>query len=75
MVLPNMKASEWLVPLVAGVWNREESKSASKSAARRWISNGSVKVNGESVSLDELINFPVFSIIVFPKSNRRVTLL
>lgn len=73
--IPMMKASEWLVPLVAGIWNHEESKPASKSAARRWIANGSVKINGESVTLDEIVDFPIFSIVVFPKSIRKVTLL
>ena len=46
----------------------------SNSELKRWIQNKAFVINGESVEWDEPINFPLFSVILFPK-NQRVTLL
>ena len=45
----------------------------SNSELRRWIANGSVLVNSERVTWDELVNFPVFSLVFFPASGKRKT--
>lgn len=38
--------------------------------------NGALIVNGERVSWDEPMDFPVFSMVLFPNStNRRLTLI
>lgn len=43
---------------------------------RRHIEQGGVLFNHEKVSVNEEIDFPVFSLIFFPKSDkRRVTLV
>lgn len=47
---------------------------ASNSELRRWVQNKVLLINGESVSWDEPIDFPIFSVVLFPKS-ARVTLL
>lgn len=47
---------------------------ATASELKRWIQNKALLINGEHVSWDEPIDFPVFSVVLFPK-NKRVTLL
>lgn len=46
---------------------------ASNSELRRWLQNGAVVINHEKVKVDEEIDFPIFSVYLFPKN--RVTLL
>ena len=46
---------------------------ASNSELRRWIQNKAFLINGESVDVNEKIDFPVFSVVLFPK--KPVTLL
>jgi tyrosyl-tRNA synthetase len=48
---------------------------ASKSEIRRWFENGSVEVNGKRVKANDLLEFPVKSIVLHPKSKRRTTLI
>lgn len=51
-------------------------KILSNSELRRVIQQNGVLINGESVRVDELVDFPVFSLVFFPKSsNRRTTLV
>lgn len=47
---------------------------ATNSELKRWCQNQAFIINGEAVSWDEPIDFPVFSVVLFPKS-RRITLL
>lgn len=44
---------------------------ASNSELRRWMASGSVLINGERVQWDEEVDYPVFSIVFFPKSEAR----
>ncbi len=46
---------------------------ASSSDLRRWIQNGALVINGEKVNINEELDFPVFSVVLFPKNP--VTLL
>jgi 16S rRNA U516 pseudouridylate synthase RsuA-like enzyme len=46
---------------------------ASKSEVARWIRAGAVQVNGEALDERETVDFPVFSMVLFPKG-KRVTL-
>lgn len=45
----------------------------SNSELKRWIQNNAFILNGETVKWDEPIDFPVFSVVLFPK--HPVTLL
>lgn len=45
----------------------------SNSELRRWILKGSILVNSERVTYDEPMDFPVFSLVFFPKSKDRKT--
>ena len=41
---------------------------ASTSELRRWIQNKALLINGEPVEINEEIDFPVFSVVLFPKN-------
>lgn len=57
-----------------GVFSREgKVQRASRSEVRRWIEGGAVRCNGLPLNINEPINFPVFSLVLFPKG-LRVTL-
>ena len=54
-----------------GVFSREGSvKVASKSEVRRWLAGSAVQVNGERLDESETVDFPVFSLVLFPKGKR-----
>ena len=46
---------------------------ASNGELKRWIINGALRINGERVKLDEVLDFPIMSVVLFP--NNKVTLL
>lgn len=48
---------------------------ASNGELKRWIQNGAVVMNGEKKKWDEEVNFPVNSLVIFPKGKRRTTLI
>jgi len=60
-----------------GFHSKEGNKVAkvSNSELKRWIQNSALIINGEQVKWDELIDFPVFSIVLFPKSEKQRTTL
>ena len=41
---------------------------ASMSELKRWIQNKALHLNGEPVAWDELIDFPIISVVLFPKN-------
>jgi hypothetical protein len=45
----------------------------SNGELKRWIESGSVIINGESSTPHELVDYPVFSLVFFPKSEKRRT--
>jgi len=45
----------------------------SNAELKRWIRNGSVLFNGEKVEVNEEINFPIISLVFFPKGKRKAT--
>lgn len=70
-----MTMIDWLSDVCRFVWSRERSGFASKSEMRRWCRDGAVKVNREGLrELDE-VPFPVTSLVLFPKSPKKVTIL
>lgn len=54
--------------------SRERVGLASNSELKRWLQDKAVLVNGEPLGWDEDMDFPIFSLVLFPKG-RRVTLL
>lgn len=45
----------------------------SNSELKRWIANGTILINTERVVAEEIIDYPVFSLVFFPKSEKRRT--
>ena len=57
-------------------WNFEEQKLASNSFLRRKIAEGAILFNGERMAPNEIIDFPIFSLVMFPRSPfRKCTLV
>ena len=46
---------------------------ASGSELKRWCQNRALIINGEPVAWDEEMDFPIFSVVLFPK--KKITLL
>ena len=45
---------------------------ATNSELKRWIQNKALEINGEKVMYNEELDFPIFSVVLFPK--KRITL-
>ena len=59
-----------------GFWSHEQNRIASNSELRRWIQQGAILFNGERMEPNEPIDFPLNSVILFPKSDKkRITIL
>lgn len=50
-------------------------RNPSNSELRRWLANGTILFNTERCTWDEEIDFPVFSLVFFPSSPNRSTLI
>lgn len=72
-----MNALQWLGSLRPALPFSIEApcKPMSNGELRRHIEQGGVLVNGERVGIDEEIDFPVHSLVFFPKSKARRTTL
>lgn len=68
---------QWLVQLheICHFQTREGKRvgMASNSELKRWIQNKALVVNGEHVNWEEFVDFPLVSVVLFPKN--RITLL
>ena len=53
----------------------QPASSMSNGELRRLIEQGGVLINTERVTINEEIDFPVFSIVFFPKGARRTTIV
>lgn len=66
-----MNAWQWLVDLnkLCKFQTREGKRvgTASNSEIKRWLMNGAVKLNGETVQWNEPMDFPVISVKLFTK--------
>ena len=72
-----MNALQWLNSLRPALPMSIETpcKLMSNGELKRHMQQGGVLVNGEKLAPDEPINFPVFSLVFFPKSAARRTTL
>lgn len=76
-IVPNVTALEFILRLhhtTAGFWSREVNKPASNSEVKRWLENSAVRFNGRALKPKDTLDFPLFSVIMFPKANR-ITIL
>lgn len=72
-----MSAWEFLIELhkLCSFTSREKSPArASNSELKRWLQNKAVVINQTNPNWDVKIEFPVTSMILFPKSDKKVTL-
>ena len=47
----------------------------SNSEIRRWLENGSVKINGKYPKPNDLVEFPINELVYFPESKFRTTIV
>lgn len=59
----------------SGFWDQAEKKPGSNSFLRRLIQDGGIRFNGKILKPTDKVDFPIFSIVVFPKSELRCTTL
>lgn len=72
-IIPNMTALDYMLHLhkgVHGFWSKEDKKVASNSEIRRWLENSAVRFNGRALKVKDMLDFPLHSIVMFPKANR-----
>lgn len=64
-----MTAWDWLKDLhtVCHFQSRERTGEASNSELKRWIQNKALKINAETVEWNEELDFPLISVILFPR--------
>lgn len=48
---------------------------ATNGEVRRWLQSRVVLINGEPLDASELVDFPVMSLVLFPRSAKRRTTL
>jgi hypothetical protein len=72
-----MNALQWMNSLRPALPMSIEApgKPMSNGELKRHMQQGGLLVNGERVTADERIDFPVFSLVFFPKSAARRTTL
>jgi 23S rRNA-/tRNA-specific pseudouridylate synthase len=65
-----MNAWQFMLDLnqVCHFMSRERTGKASNSEIKRWLQNQAIRFNGEPVKWDEPIDFPVHSVVMFPKN-------
>ncbi len=52
-----------------------EKKAASNSTLRRFIEQGAIRFNGKVVKPNDKLDFPILSVVMFPKSDKQYTTL
>ena len=80
---PDCTAFEFMVELTrtgseergfsAGFWDSAEKKQGSNSFLRRMIDEGGIRFNGRILKQKDKLDFPIFSIVAFPKSQLHYT--
>jgi hypothetical protein len=72
--IPNKTAYQWLLGLgKEGFWDAAENKPASNSTLRRFIEQGAIRFNGKVVKPNDMLDFPILSVVLFPKSDKQYT--
>jgi hypothetical protein len=48
----------------------------SNGELRRWLHKGAVRCNGKTLTTDDLVNWPITELVLFPKNDlQRVTII
>jgi hypothetical protein len=72
-----MNILEWLNSLRPALPMSSEApcKAMSQSELRRHLKSKAILINGESCEWNELLDFPVFGLVVFPNGKRKTTII
>jgi hypothetical protein len=76
-IVPGCTALEYIMrlhTLGTGFWSKELKGPASNGEVRRWLENSAVRFNGKPLKPKDRLDFPLYSVVMFPKANR-ITLL
>jgi hypothetical protein len=80
-IIPNVTAFEFILKIhhycsgeKRGFWSREMPDFASNSEVKRWLENSAGRFNGKALKPKDLLDFPLYSVVLFPKANR-ITIL
>jgi len=55
--------------------NEKGSAKASNSELRRWLQMGAIRINNTRPKPFDIIEFPITDLVLFPKGDRRCTLV
>lgn len=73
---PSLNALDYLKSLSFLPPNVERGiKKPSNGDLKRWFNMGAVIINGETPKAKNTISFPVWELVFFPKSKRKVTMV
>lgn len=72
-----MTALEYMLHLHkdCAFWDYAEGRPASNGAIRRMLDNKAVEINGRRMAPHDQVDFPIASLVLYPKSTRRTTLV
>lgn len=80
-IIPNCTAFDFIMRVhrcgaseKRGFWSRELNDFASNSEVRRWLENSAIRFNGKALKPKDMLDFPLYSVVLFPKGNR-ITIL
>lgn len=75
--MSNQTVLSWLISLRPAIPMSIEQKCSvmSNSELRRHITQGGVLINNKKCNVDDIVEFPVQSLVFFPKSPKRRTTL
>lgn len=71
-----LTALQYLMPILKGKWDHSANQPGTGQSVRRWIKDKAVHINGFPFEdLNEIVDFPIFSLVLFPNNPRRKTTL
>lgn len=75
-IIPHVTALDFILRIhrLWPWWSRELKDFASNSEVKRWLENSAVRFNGRALKPKDVLDFPLYSVILFPKG-QRVTLI
>jgi len=76
-IVPKVSALDFIMRVHktgGGFWSREMKDFASNSEVRRWLDNSAIRFNGRALKPKDVIDFPLYSVVLFPKA-QRITIL
>jgi len=80
-IIPGVTVYEYMLRIHAtgtaekrGFWSKELNGFASNGQLRRWLDDSAVRFNGRPLKSKDRLDFPLYSVVMFPKA-KRITIL